>query len=75
MPCKFCNEKDDSKLAMRSTVVNGKVETVQICTSCLWGKLTNDAIEDGNVLSEKADTEGISPESKAAYSPMGKKTG
>lgn len=39
---------------MRSTVVNGIVETVNICISCLGEQLFNDHIEDGNLLSKQA---------------------
>jgi hypothetical protein len=53
MACKYCNDKDESKLVMRSRVVNGKVETVNICTSCLWEQLLNDHSEDGTLLSNK----------------------
>lgn len=58
MECKICNEKDESKLVLRSTVVNQKVETIQICTSCLWEKLLNDENDDGNLLSGKESIEG-----------------
>jgi RNase P subunit RPR2 len=36
MPCKYCNEQDESKLMMSSRCVNGKVETIDICLRCYW---------------------------------------
>ncbi|MBT6690433.1 hypothetical protein HN903_02480 [archaeon] len=53
MTCKFCGEKDKSRLGMRSSVVNGKVETVEICSSCLGEKLMFGEIESGKLLSEE----------------------
>jgi hypothetical protein len=38
MACKFCGEQDNSRLGMRSKIVNGKVKTIELCSSCL-GKL------------------------------------
>lgn len=53
MACEFCGEKDKSKLGMRSSVVNGKVETVEICSSCLREKLMCDETENGKLLSKE----------------------
>jgi len=56
MECKFCNEKEKSKLMKRSRVVYGAVETIDICLNCLWIKLHDD--EDGEqLLSKKEYTE------------------
>ena len=52
MACEFCGEKDNSRLGMRSSVVNGKVETVEICSSCLGEKLMFAEIESGKLLSK-----------------------
>jgi protein-arginine kinase activator protein McsA len=46
MACEFCGEKNKSRLGMRTRVVNGKVETVEICSSCLWERLMYDENED-----------------------------
>jgi len=74
MVCKYCNEKDESKIVMRSTVVDGRVETENICTSCLWEQLLNDHSEDGNLLSKQASPERtLSAKSKSAHSAVGKK--
>lgn len=58
MACEYCDEKDESRLVTRSSVVNGKVETVTICTPCLWEQLLDDHGEDGNLLSKKNTSEG-----------------
>lgn len=72
MACKFCNEKDESKLVMRSSVVNGKVETVNICSSCLWEQLLDDHSEDGNLLSKKdSNARRIPPELTSTHSRVG----
>jgi len=34
MACKFCGEKDEFRLGLRTEVVNDNVETVEICSSC-----------------------------------------
>ena len=52
MACEFCDEKDKSRLGMRSRVVNGKVKTVEICFSCLGKKL----MQDGKLLSNSLST-------------------
>lgn len=39
MVCEYCEEEDSGKLGMRSRVVNGEVETVEICSWCLWNRL------------------------------------
>ena len=51
MACEFCGEKDKSRLGMRTRVVNGKVETVEICSSCLWERLMYG--ENGKILSKR----------------------
>ena len=42
MACKFCGEQDNSRLGMRSKIVNRKVKTIEICSSCLGQKLMQD---------------------------------
>ena len=42
MACEFCGELDNSRLGMRSKIVNGKVKTIEICSSCLGKKLMHD---------------------------------
>lgn len=61
MTCEYCDEKDESMLVMRSSVVNGKVETVNICTSCLWKQLLDDKSEDEKQLSDKDSNNGKIP--------------
>jgi len=51
MACEFCGKKNKSRLGMRTRVVNGKVETVEICSSCLWERLMYG--ENGKILSKK----------------------
>lgn len=75
MECKYCHEKDEAKLLMRTTVVNHKIETVQICTSCLWERMTSEKTNDGNILPEKESIEGrVSKEPELAHSGVGEKT-
>jgi len=57
MACEFCGEKDKSKLGMRSSVVNGKVKTVEICSSCLGEKLMLDKSKNGKLLSKRKPIE------------------
>lgn len=57
MACEFCGEKNKSRLGMRTSVVNGKVETVEICSSCLWERLMYDENEDGKLLSKRKQVE------------------
>ena len=52
MACEFCGEKDKSRLGMRSSVVNGKVKTVEICSSCLGEKLMQDKSKNEKLLSK-----------------------
>ena len=53
MACEFCGEEDKSRLGMRSSVVNGKANTVEICSSCLGEKLMPSETENGKLLSKK----------------------
>jgi len=53
MACIYCNEQDETRLAMRSEVINGKFETFQICITCLGKKLIGEEIENGNSLPEQ----------------------
>jgi len=36
MECKYCAEKDETRLMTRSTVIEGIVETIDICLECWW---------------------------------------
>jgi hypothetical protein len=72
MACKYCNEKDESKLVMRSSVVNGKVETVNMCSSCLWEQLLDDHSENETSLSKKdSNAKRIPREFTSAHSRVG----
>jgi hypothetical protein len=64
MACKFCDEKDKSRLGMRSRVVNGEVETIEICSSCLWEKVMHGESEDGKLLSKGKSIEGRTTKNK-----------
>ena len=54
MRCKYCNEVDESRLIMSTRLVNGRVETIDICLRCFWrDKFVHEAGgEDGNTISE-----------------------
>lgn len=56
MACEFCGEKDESRLGLRSGIADGKVETVEICSWCLWGRLMCE--ENGETLSKGKQVEG-----------------
>lgn len=76
MGCKYCNEHAQSDLVVRTGVVDGRLETITICTSCLWEKVLSPKVEDGNLLSEKESIESrLLGESQSAHSRMGKKVG
>ncbi len=53
MACEFCGEEDKSRLGMRSSVVNGEVKTMDICSSCLGKKLIPSETENGKLLSKE----------------------
>lgn len=72
MECAICKEKDASKLALRTSVINQKIVTIQICTSCLWERMTSEETNDENILPKQVPIEGgISEESESTYSGMG----
>ena len=52
--CQICGEKDESKLTMSTRVVNGKVETIDVCLACFWIEKSRAEGKDGNKLSEQA---------------------
>jgi hypothetical protein len=49
--CKYCNEQDESRLIMSSRLVNGRVETIDICFRCYWRERF-EAEGDGESLRE-----------------------
>ena len=68
MACEYCGEENSSDLVTRSEVVDGKVETATICTSCLWEQLLEDTDKNENLLSKKkTNSRRISPESKSTH--------
>ena len=76
MRCRYCDERDGSNLIMSSRLVNGRVETIDICFRCFWlekFKAEGEDIskgEDGeSILSEGEATEGI--ESVRITNPLG----
>ena len=75
MACEFCGEKNKSRLGMRSKVVNGKVETVEICSSCLGKILMHDKSKNGQLLSKGKQFERETSKNKwRLYSELGKNT-
>ncbi len=53
MRCVHCGENEKSRLVARSKVVNGKVETIDICLECWWTKEINVDVKDGKRKSGK----------------------
>lgn len=53
MVCAYCGERDNSRLGLRSSFVNGKLETKEICTSCLYKKLVGGVPDDGKTILER----------------------
>ena len=71
MPCKFCGERDESKLIMSSRFVNGIVETVDICFKCYWrDKFEAEAKGDMNGILSEGETVGRI-ESVGSINPLG----
>ncbi|MFH1637396.1 MAG: hypothetical protein ABIB71_03155 [Candidatus Woesearchaeota archaeon] len=68
MPCKYCNEMDESRLAMSTRFANGRVETIDLCLRCFWLDRFR-AGGDGETLREQA-IEGISTERTPPASGM-----
>ena len=73
MKCEYCGKEDESKLVMRSEVVDGKVQTVNICTSCLGEELFDDIDEDEIQLSNKKMQGRRHPQLESTHSAVGKK--
>ncbi len=73
MACKYCGEKDQSKLMIKSEVVNCRVEKINICLNCWWFKEINTDGKNGNLLPEKESIKRrISKKPESSYSGMGK---
>lgn len=53
MKCNYCDETAESKLLVRSSMVNGIVKSIDICLSCFWFKRIRVAMKDGKILSKK----------------------
>lgn len=53
--CVFCHEKDQNKLMMSTRVVNGKVETIDVCLACFWIDKSRAEGKVGNKLSEQCE--------------------
>jgi len=34
--CRYCGERDPFRLALSTRIVNGKAETISVCSSCCW---------------------------------------
>ena len=50
MECIYCGEKDESQLLESSSLMSGRLETVDICLKCFWsGKHKT---KNGNILSK-----------------------
>lgn len=57
MECKYCGEKDESRLVMSTRVVNGQLEDADVCLGCLWFKEFEHEGENGKLLSKKKNIE------------------
>jgi hypothetical protein len=76
MECKYCEEQSESRLMSRSQVVDGEVETIDVCVQCWWFKEINTDGKNGEQLSEQESIEGRVPDkSESAPSSMGESTG
>ena len=68
MQCKYCAESEESRLMTRTSLVNGKVETIDVCLECWWSKEVHGKTEDGNLLSKQEPGKGIgSPKASVLY--------
>lgn len=34
--CAFCDDSDEGRLIMSTRIINGEVETIDICPGCFW---------------------------------------
>lgn len=70
--CAFCNESDESRLIMSTRIINGRIETIDICPGCFWiEKFRAEAEgENGDRLSEQGIEEGIFAEPAPSDSGM-----
>lgn len=55
MECRYCGERDESKLIMSSRFVNGRVETIEICFRCFWREDFEAEGEDGISSEDKKE--------------------
>ncbi len=53
MKCTYCGETDESSLITRSSIINGCVETIDICSSCFWFKKVNVTIKNDKISSKQ----------------------
>lgn len=59
MNCKFCSQSDESRLALSSRLVNGKVIHEWVCLDCLFVDMFRTLGKYGNALSEKGNRKRI----------------
>lgn len=59
MNCKFCSQSDESRLALSSRLVNGKVIHEWVCLDCLFVDMFRTLGKYGNALSEKENRKRI----------------
>ena len=60
MPCKYCGEKDESKLLMSSRLINGEVVHIDLCLRCFWiDRFKAQREDDKGILPEREVFEGI----------------
>jgi hypothetical protein len=63
MGCKYCNEKAESELVMRTGLEHGRLETITICTSCLWERVLSRTITNENPLQRETISQQKKPQS------------
>lgn len=66
MPCKYCGEKDESKLLMSSRLINDEVVHIDLCLRCFWIDRFRNGREHGTIP-EREVYERIKPARKGEY--------
>ena len=69
MACEFCGEQNNSRLGMRSEIVNRKARTIEICSPCLGKKLMLDKSKMGNNYQPQTNLSATSSKTHAVYNP------
>ena len=72
MACEYCGEVDKFKLGLRSSFANDKLETKEICSSCLWEKLAGGLpYDERSILERKYVEERRSDNKRCLYPGLG----